>query len=132
MSGLRVAGGIDVRRLAALDMHGSGGGTLRRLSVLAEFVLAAVVGLAGGVFLIAASEAAWTTVLGAAVAGIGANYVPLAVHALSLTRPGALADELGAADARGELRRYSLAQLWLAAPFTILILDLRQRRARAG
>jgi hypothetical protein len=53
--------------------------------------------------------------------GVGANYVPLAVHALALGRPGALAEELSGLDLRREGHRAGVAQLWIPVPFALAI-----------
>jgi hypothetical protein len=66
--------------------------------------------------------------VGAWVAGVGVNYVPLALFAASLSRPGALNAELAGADVRAELRRYSYMQLWIVVPLLLAVLALRQTR----
>jgi hypothetical protein len=55
--------GVNVRRLAALDMHGRYG-TARRRFVLAEFILAALGGLALGGFVLAAASGIEAVVIG--------------------------------------------------------------------
>jgi hypothetical protein len=64
------------------------------------------------------------------LAGIGLNYVPLALHALSLSPRGKLENELADADVRRELRRYTRTQFWLAVPLLLLVLAVAQFRAR--
>jgi len=119
-------GFIGVRRLAALDMWGLEGSRKRRKLIRAEFVVGAV-GCAGlGVFVLAGA-AGWMTALGTWLLGAGANYMPLAVEAQRLSKPGALEDELRGIDVRRELRRAGLQQLWIAVPFAVVVLGLRRR-----
>jgi hypothetical protein len=119
---------IDVRRLAAVDMHGTHGTQRRRRIIVAEFVLGAVVGTAIGVAVaVTASSAGWR-VFGAWIAGACLNYVPLALHALDLSRPGRLGAELEGVDVPAELRYYTKAQLWIAVPLLFIVLALAQRR----
>jgi hypothetical protein len=106
----------DVRRLAAVDMHGAHGTLLRRRIILAEFVLGALAGTGLGVFLAVASSSVGWCVFGALLAGICLNYVPLALHALQLSRRGALVAELRGVDLPRELRRYTKLQFWIAVP----------------
>lgn len=121
---------IDVRRLAAVDMHGAHGTTLRRRVIVAEFVLGAVAGTAIGIAVaLVASPLGWR-VFGAWIAGACLNYVPLAVHAIALSRPGRLAAELDGVDVAGELRHYTKAQFWIAVPLLFVVLALVQRRER--
>lgn len=117
---------IDVRRLAAVDLYGRRGAKLRRRLILAEFVLAAVDGpLLGVAILLAASSAPWV-LFGACLTGIGLNYVPLALHAISLSRAGKLDAELAGVDVGAELRRYAARQFLLAVPLLVLILGAVQ------
>jgi adenosylmethionine-8-amino-7-oxononanoate aminotransferase len=60
----------DVRRLAAVDMHGAHGTLLRRRIILAEFVLGALAGTGLGIFLAVASSSVGWVVFGALLAGI--------------------------------------------------------------
>ena len=55
-------------------------------------------------FLAIVRGSGWIVVLGIWLVGAGVNYVPLAVHAQSLSRPGALEAELAGVDVRRELR----------------------------
>ncbi len=121
---------FDVRRLAALDMHGSNGTRLRRAAVLIEFFV--VVGLFPFI-----ARPLWTAggsgrLLTLGVAGICANYLPLALHGVSLALPGTLATELSGVDVRAELRWYSLRQLLLAVPFAVMVLATVQLRGHTG
>lgn len=121
---------VDVRRLAALDMHGAAGNPWRRRVVLAEFVLAAVAAPVLGVLALRGTGAG-TRILGWWLVSIGANYLVLALHGLSLARPGALAAELAGADIPAELRRYSIAQAWIAVPLALVAFALRRAGWRA-
>jgi hypothetical protein len=121
---------LRVRRLAAIDMHGLAGTVLRRRVILAEFIF----GAAGCVVLglLAATRAAnpgWRLV-GLWLVGIGINYVALALHAVSLSRTGALDAELEGVEVGSELRRYGLLQFWIAMPLLLAVLAVRQARQR--
>lgn len=118
---------VDVRRLAAVDMHALKGTDLRRRVIIAEFVLAAVGGIAIGLFLLFGVGGTLATVVGLYVLGIAANYVPLAIHALALRRPERLREELRGVDLRGELRHYTLAQFWVFVPLVFVWFELSRR-----
>jgi len=119
---------VDVRRLAAVDMHALTGTELRRRVIIAEFVLAAVGGLAIGLYLLLGVGGTLATIVGLYTLGVAANYVPLAIHALSLRRPARLREELRGVDLRGELRYYTLAQFWVFVPLLFVWFELRGRR----
>lgn len=107
-------------------MHGVAGRRFRRRIILAEFVLAALGGVALGAFLLADADGGLLGILfGIWALGVGLNYVPLALYALSLRSDQALAAELDDADVRAELRHFSLTQLWVAVPFLFLWWALR-------
>jgi len=118
---------VDVRRLAAVDMYGTQGTERRRRIIIAEFVLAALGGIAVGLYLLLAAGGA-AIVIGVVAIGVGVNYVPLAAHAISLRAPATLRAELAGSDVRGELRRYSVSQFWVFVPFLFAVLALAQRR----
>lgn len=120
---------VDVRRLAAIDMHGVKGTSLRRRVIVAEFVLGAIGGIGIGLFLLLTADGAAGIVVGILAIGIGANYVPLALHTFALRNPADLRTELAAADIRDELRRYTKSQLWVFVPFLFVGLALTQRSA---
>jgi hypothetical protein len=120
---------IDARRLAAADMWGTAGSPRRRRLIRAEFVAGAVGCTLLGAFVVATGSGAWLAI-GVWLLGAGANYVPLALHARSLSRPGALEAELRDADLGRELRRAGVRQLWIAVPFAIAISAARDWRAR--
>ncbi|RKN45337.1 hypothetical protein [Micromonospora endolithica] len=119
--------GLDVRRLAAIDMWGSAGVRWRRWVILAEFLLGVVVSGALGVVSVS-SGGVLRTVVGCWLIGLAANYVPLSVHALTLIRPGALEAEIRGVDVPGELRHYTTAQLWVVVPLLLVVLAVGQWR----
>ena len=126
-------GRFRTRRLAAVDMHGRAGARWRRRVILAEFWVGAA--LAAGLGIVSlASGGLVPRLMGLWLIGVFANYLPLAVHATSLSRSGALESELAGADIGAELRYYGVAQLWLLVPFAVAAVTLGQlgRVGRAG
>lgn len=95
--------------------------------MLAEFLLAVLAGALLGVLVLTAASDAAGLILGLWLLGISANYLPLAGHALAFTRCGALERELRDVEVGAELRSYTLRQLWLAVPFAVAGLELRER-----
>ena len=81
-----------------------------------------------GVFVLASSSG-WRMAVGIWLLGAGLNYVPLALSAYSLSRPGALEAELAGVDLRRELRRAGLRQLWIAVPLSVAIAAVAQARS---
>ena len=117
-----------IRRLAAVDMYGAHGTALRRAVIVSEFLAGAVVGTGIGVFAaVSASGLAWL-LFGVWIAGACLNYVPLALHALSLLRPGALNAELRDTDVTEQLRYYTRVQVWIAVPLLFVALAIAQLR----
>ena len=92
---------LNVRRLAALDLYGTTGSARRRI-VRAEFIVGAA----------------------------GLNYLPLAVSAQSLSRPGALEAELAGADLPRELRQSGTRQLWILVPLAVVTAAVAQAWSR--
>ena len=123
---------LDVRRLAAVDMHGLTGTPRRRRLIRAEFIAGALGGLGLGVWVAATADSTFSQVFGAWIAGVGVSYAALAWQAESLSRPGALDAELAGADLPRELRRYTYLQVWLVVPMLLAILAIRQARRRPG
>jgi hypothetical protein len=116
---------LDVRRLAAIDMHGVDGTRLRRSIIRAEFVVGAV-GCAGlGTWVAVSGATLGWQLAGVWVAGISINYAALAWQAALLSRPGALEAELAGVDLMREIRRYSVLQLWLLVPLLVALLAVR-------
>ncbi|MFC8520997.1 hypothetical protein [Streptomyces sp. NPDC057257] len=120
---------VDVRRLAAVDMYGAAGSRLRRRVILAEFLSGAVGVPAVGVLVVRSGGAVGWGV-GLWLVGMGLNYLPLAVHAVSLSRPGALERELTGVNVPDELRHYTVAQFWVAVPLLFWFLDAARRTGR--
>lgn len=115
---------MNVKRLAAIDMHGAQGTLRRRRIILAEFLAGAVFGVALGIWIVARATSPGGLVLGIWVIGVGLNYVPLAAYALALRRSGALGAELAGVDISREARRYSVLQLWLVVPLSAVVFAL--------
>ena len=116
---------LDVRRLAALDMHGFAGSRLRRSVIRAEFVLGAAAGAGLGIWVAVAATSVGWQLFGAWVVGMGVNYAALAWQAARLSRPGALEAELADVDLGRDLRRYSVLQLWIVVPLLLAVLTAR-------
>ncbi len=117
---------LDIRRLASVDMYGTAGSRLRRRVIVAEFVFGAVVGTALGVVVAITSSGLGWRLFGIWLAGACLNYVPLALHALSLLPGHRLEAELADVDTGSELRHYTVAQLWIAVPLLFAALGLLQ------
>ena len=116
---------IDVRRLAAIDMYGRHGSKRRRRLILAEFVLAAIDMPLLGLTIVLA-PALPRVFLGAYLIGVGLNFVPLALHAISMSRAGLLGTELAGVDVAAELRRYTAKHLFIGIPLLVLTLGAAQ------
>jgi hypothetical protein len=117
---------MDVRRLAAIDMHGVKGAPTRRRIILAEFIVGVVALVVVGM-LIAWNASSWQWhLVGAWFIGVGLNYLPLALHAIDLYRPGRLETELAGVDTLTELRRYGLLQFWVFVPLAIVVMAVRR------
>ena len=117
---------IDVRRLAAIDMYGRHGSKRRRRLILAEFVLAAIDIPLLGLTLVLAASSAPRVILGAYLIGVGLNFVPLALHAISISRTGRLGTELAGVDIAAELRRYTAKHLFIGIPLLMLVFGVAQ------
>jgi hypothetical protein len=120
-------GRMNVRRLAALDMHGARGTPRRRRVILAEFALGTVGGAALGVWALTWGGPVGV-VLGIWLLGLAANYVPLTAHVLSLWDPRTLEAELSGLNLRAELRHYTRVQVWVLVPFCVAGLAVAQAR----
>ena len=120
---------VDVRRLAAIDMFGSRGSPRRAKAILIEFVTGAAVITVFGVWLATRASGAIGWLLAVWIIGIGINYVPVAVHAVGLSRAGRLSAELSGVDTFRELRRYGVLQLWILVPFSLVVFSLAGRRS---
>jgi len=120
---------VDVRRLAAVDMWGTAGTRQRRRLIRAEF-FAGAIGCTGLGLVVVVTGSGWMAVLGIWLVGAGVNYVPLAIEAQLLSKPGALEQELHGVDLRRELRSSGVRQLWIAVPFGVAVSALVRRRPR--
>jgi hypothetical protein len=118
----------DVRRMAALDLHGTTGRPWRRRLIGAEFVVGTAGCIGLGLWLAVSATGAGTRVFGAWLAGAGVNYAVLTWQAALLWRRGALASELAGIDVPAELRRYTAAQIWLIVPLLFAALAVARRR----
>ncbi|MEH1167338.1 hypothetical protein V6V47_18325 [Micromonospora sp. CPCC 205539] len=125
---------MDVRRLAAIDMYGARGTIRRRRIILAEFLVGVVFMVTLGVWLLASSSGVGGRAFGLWFVGVGLNYAPLSAYAIALTRAGALDAELAGVDTTRELRRYTILQLWVFVPLSLVVFAIRdaltRRRAR--
>ena len=111
---------MNVKRLAAVDMYGSRGTTRRKRIILGEFTSGLAATVALGTWLATEASSLGTRIFGVWLIGAGLNYAPLAVYAVLLSRPGALEAELAGVDAGQELRRYSVLQLWILVPLSLV------------
>src|SRR5258708_27855237 len=101
-------------------MYGSRGTVRRRRIIQAEFTAALAATVALGIWLAIEASGLGTRILGIWLMGAGVNYAPLAVYAILLSRPGALEAELADVDTGQELRRYSVLQLWILVPLSLI------------
>jgi hypothetical protein len=118
---------MNVRRLAAVDMHGAAGRAVRRRIILAEFVLGFVGMVAIGIWMVVFTRSVGWWIFGAWLIGVGLNYLPVAVYAISLSRAGRLEAELAGADLTAEGRHYTRVQWWIFVPLAIVVFALRHR-----
>ena len=117
---------VNVRRLAALDMYGTSGSARWRRLIRAEFIIGVVgCGLLGVLTL--ASGSGWTILLGIWLVATGMNYVPLAISAQALSRPGALEAELVGVNLPRELRQAGVRQLWMLVLFAVVVAAIARR-----
>jgi hypothetical protein len=113
-------------------MWGTAGSLRRRRIIRAEFFVGVVGCLALGLLALVRGSG-WIVVVGFWLVGVGVNYIPLALHSQSLSKPGALEAELARVDVRRELRRAGVQQLWIAVPLAVAVFalaDLRFRQSR--
>ena len=116
----------NFRRLAAIDIA-----YLGFKVILAEFLCGAVLSTALGVWVLLRSHSPGQALLGIYLLGLGMNYVPLVVFAVSIggREPARweLASEL--TDQRRAMSKYRLLSLLLLVPFLVLLLTLIQGRS---
>lgn len=108
-------------------MYGTRGTARRRRIVLAEFTAALGVTVALGTWLVIGASGLGARILGIWLIGAGLNYARLAAFAVSLSRPGALEAELADVDTGRELRRYSVLQLWILVPLSLIAMTVQAR-----
>ncbi len=125
-----IMAGVNVRRLAAIDMYGARGTMRRRRIILAEFVAGVAVLVAFGIWLVADATGLGGRIFGVWMIGAGLNYAPLAAYAIALSRPGTLNAELAGVDTGRELRRYSVLQLWVFVPLSLVVLAVHTAVSR--
>jgi hypothetical protein len=111
---------LNVRRLAAIDLHGMSGTTRRFRLVRAEFLTAVPVALFIATALMVNSGPVGKAI-GVWLVGVGLNYVPLAAYALRFSNRAKLDAELANIDLRSEIRHYTAAQLWILVPMALVI-----------
>ncbi|MET7818738.1 hypothetical protein OHQ88_11195 [Micromonospora zamorensis] len=121
---------MNVRRLAAVDMHGTRGTARRQRIILTEFLVGVVAMVTLGTWLLASSSGLGSRAIGLWLTGAGLNYAPLSIHAIALTRPGALDAELTGVDIDRDLRRYTVLQLWVFMPLALVVFAVRDALAR--
>jgi hypothetical protein len=114
----------DVRRLAAVDMHGLTGDPRRARFIRVEFSVGVVGCIGLGIFTLLTGSGAGI-LIGIWLIGIGFNYVPLAANARDLSRPGKLEEELRGLDIRAEAGRAGRRQLWILIPVALVVSSLR-------
>jgi hypothetical protein len=76
------------------------------------------------------SGSGWAIMLGVWLVATGVNYLPLAMTAQSLSRPGALEAELVDADLPRELQQAGVRQLWILVPLAVVIAAVAQAWSR--
>ncbi|HEY2999535.1 MAG TPA: hypothetical protein VGJ43_13220 [Acidimicrobiales bacterium] len=119
---------LDVRRLAAIDMHGVKGGPVRARVIVAEFAFGALAAVVIAALTVASAPTLGWWLLSVWLVGVCLNYVPLLAYALGfLRRPDTMAAELAGVDIRAELRHYTTAQLWVLVPLALVVFTLAER-----
>ena len=119
---------IDVRKLAAIDLH-----FLGPRIILAEFGLGVPIMLALGILSLRVgllrTHALWQIVLGVYLLLLAVNYIPILWCAIDLTRHGNTAAELGdeLRDKGAAMRKYRRQSLWLLVPLAVPIALMTRR-----
>jgi len=109
-------------------MYGTTGTARRQRIILAEFTAALAATVALGTWLLIGASGLGTRIFAIWLIGAGLNYAPLAAFAISLSRPGALQAELANVDTGRELRRYSVLQLWILVPLSLIAITVQGRK----
>lgn len=123
---------MNIRKLAALDLvfHGPrfvlvefGGAVVLTIVLAALSLRSAFSGPGQPIF--------WEIALAALLASIGANYLPLLIHATSLVRSGTAREEVAVELENAPLyqRLYGTRQFLLAVPFAVLAMAITQAMA---
>lgn len=107
--------------------RGAAGTLRRRRIILVEFVVGALALTVIGVVVLTTSQRWASLLLAVWMVIVGLNYVPLALHAVDLSRPGRLAAALEGVDVQRALRHYTVAQLWVFVPLSSVVMDLGAR-----
>jgi hypothetical protein len=123
---------VNVRRLAAIDLYGTKGTARRKQVILVEFTAGLAGTVALGTWLVMGASGLGTRIFGIWLIGADLNYAPLAAFAISLSRPGALETELADVDTARELRRYSVLQLWILVPLSLIAMTVQGRKPAPG
>ena len=111
---------LDVRRSAAVDMHGLSGSQRRERIIRVEFWAGAVGCSALGILSLVFGHGLGR-MLGVWLIGVGLNCLPLALSSQSLSRAGALESELEGVDIPAEARKLGVQQLWILVPLAVVI-----------
>ena len=88
-------------------------------------------GIAGGVWILAATHHPTWRLFGAGILGIGFNYLPLAIHAVLLSRAGVLERRLAGVNIGSERRNAKTQLLWLVIPFAVALLVVLEQTRRS-
>ena len=117
---------IEIRKLAAIDLT-----FLGSKIAIPEFLLGVIGPVALGVFIGVRGHTPAEWLLALYFLLLGLNYVPLLIHAVSLSRSGTamqeIADEIGAGK-REAMRKYRRGSLLLLLPLVVPWLAFSQRR----
>ena len=120
---------IDVRKLAAIDLH-----FLGPKVILTEFALGVLGPVVLGLLTLrGAARHSWPwgpTLFGAHLLSLGVNYIPLLLHVLDLVRSGSTVREIGdeLSERSTAFRKYRRQSLLLLVPLVVPIAAIAQER----
>ena len=115
---------IEIRKLAAVDMAWLGSRV-----IVAEYFAGIVLPLALGAFTLRSIYPFhWSKLFGVWLITIAANYIPLFIYAVIISRSGTAATE-GQPEIK-HARRYGFQQLMILVPFMVVIVALIQELRR--
>ena len=115
---------IEIRKLAAVDMAWLGSRV-----IVAEYFAGIVLPLALGAFTLRSIYPFhWSKLFGVWLITIAANYIPLFIYAVTISRSGTVATE-GQPEIK-HARRYGFQQLMILVPFMVVIVALIQELRR--